>query len=366
MERQEFDLSDYSLEVKDGKAVLKRKRKWKWRECKAGDFICFGDDCIGIYNQKSNNVGKFRTRCFLDKDKFTSYCSEHPYTNVRLASKEEKKRLLAAIDKGGFIWDSENLTMKKKYEFDDGVFVADADGDLFIHWKTGDSDFSHGSYVYWNRESDDIVLGGAWNMTTGTRYATNEEMEALNARLAKKGLEWDSKNKRLRKKRWRAAKHVLEKKGGKEPYGFKPGDVLTGKVGQVVIFAGVYERGIVTYCGYRRDVSHFTDRKGLGWGLICEFDYASEEQKAMLFGEIEKRGYVWDAEKLELRKKRWRAKKNEKYWVINVLCCAVPCFEEGHSCDTRCYKVGNYFRTKEQAEKVAEEIRKIFEKDREE
>lgn len=204
MEQKIYDLNEYSLEVKDGKAVL--KRKWKWRECKAGDSICFGDNCIGIYNQKSNNVGKFRTRCFLDKDKFTSYCSEHPYTNVRLASEEEKKRLLAAIDKGGFIWDSENLTMKKKYEFDDGVFVADADGDLFIHWKTGDSDFSHGSYVYWNRESDDIVLGGAWNMTTGTRYATNEEIEALNARLAKKGLEWDSKNKRLRKKRWRAAK----------------------------------------------------------------------------------------------------------------------------------------------------------------
>lgn len=261
MEQKIYDLNEYSLEVKDGKAVLKRKRKW--RECKAGDFICFGDNCIGIYNQKSNNVGKFRTRCFLDKDKFTSYCSEHPYTNVRLASEEEKKRLLAAIDKGGFIWDSENLTMKKKYDFDDGAFVADADGYLFIHWKTGDSDFSHGSYVYWNRESDDIVLGSAWNMTTGTRYATNEEIEALNARLAKKGLEWDSKNKRL-------------------------------------------------------------------------------------------------------RKKRWRAKKNEKYWVINVLCCAVPCFEEGHSCDTRCYKVGNYFRTKEQAEKVAEEIRKIFEKDREE
>lgn len=157
-----------------------------------------------------------------------------------------------------------------------------------------------------------------------------------------------------------------KRKGVKSRKGSSRGDVLTGKVGQVVIFAGVYERGIVTYCGYRRDVSHFTDRKGLGWGLICEFDYASEEQKALLFAEIEKRGYVWDAEKLELRKKRWRAKKDEKYWVINERCGVVPYFEEGHSFDTRRYKVGNYFRTKEEAEKVAEEIRKIFEKDREE
>lgn len=257
MEQKIYDLNEYSLEVKDGKAVLERKRKW--RECKAGDFICFGDNCIGIYNPKSHDIGKFWTRCFLDKDKFTSYCSEHPYTNVRLASEEEKKRLLAAIDKGGFIWDSENLTMKKKFDFEDGAFVADADGDVFIHWKTGDSDFSHGSYVYWNWERDDIMLWSAWNMTTGTRYATNEEIEALNARLAKKGLEWDSKNKRL-------------------------------------------------------------------------------------------------------RKKRWRAKKDEKYWVINEWCCVVPYFEEEHSLDTRRYKVGNYFRTKEEAEKVAEEVRKIFEK----
>lgn len=265
MEQKIYDLNEYSLEVKDGKAVLKRKRKLKWRECKAGDFICFGDNCIGIYNQKSNNVGKFWTRCFLDKDKFTYYCSEHSYTNVRLASEEEKKRLLAAIDKGGFIWDSENLTMKKKFEFDDGVFVADAGGDLFIHWKTGDSDFSHGSYVYWNRESDDIVLDREYNMTTAVRFATEEEIIALAARLAKKGLEWDSKNKRLREKRWRA------------------------------------EMGEVYYA-------------------VC----------------------------------------------VSQAICVVDYIEGGVSFDDRCFEICNYFRTKEQAEKVAEEIRKIFEKYKEE
>lgn len=202
MEQKIYDLNEYSLEVKDGKAVLKRKG----RECKAGDFICFGDNCIGIYNRKSNSVGKFWTRCFLDKDKFTSYCSEHPYTNVRLASEEEKKRLLAAIDKGGFIWDSENLTMKKKFDFEDGAFVADADGDLFIHWKGGDTCYSHGSYVYWNTDNDDVVLERACNMTTGDRLATREEVCALFDRLAKVGLEWDRENKITKKKRWRAKK----------------------------------------------------------------------------------------------------------------------------------------------------------------
>ena len=334
MERQEFNLNEYSLEVKDGKAVLERKgskepqrfkpgdvltgdvgqvviyagkrgcsivtycgyrrdinhftdrkdigwgyinefdyatdeqkamlfaeiekRGYVWdaeklelrkREFKVGDFICFGDDCIGIYNQKSNNVGKFWTRCFLDKDKFTSYCSEHPYTNVRLASEEEKKRLLAAIDKGGFIWDYENSKMKKKFDFEDGAFVADADGDLFIHRICGDTDFSHGSYVYWNRESDDIVLDPARNMTTAVRFATEEAIIALLDRLAKEGLEWDSKNKRLRKKRWRAAK-------GKEYWHAEFGQGVTRAFSSVEMGREVddfrYEQG--NYYMYEYDV----------------------------------------------------------------------------------------------------------------
>lgn len=346
MEKKIYDLNEYSLEVKDGKAVLKKKRKefkpgdvlvgplgqvviyagtceraivtycgyntdvfswtmgtgwgytgefnhaseeqkamlfaeikkrgyvWDAEELelrknphgrtdfKHGDFVCFGSGCIGIYKDKAINGELFWTRCFLGNDEFTSYGSSHPFTEMRLASEEERKRLLDAIDKEGLFWDSEKLELRKKFDFDDGAFVADADGDLFIHWKGGDTCYSHGGYVYWNRDNDDVLLECARNMTTGDRPATREEVCALFDRLAKDGLEWDRENK-------------------------------------------------IT------------------------------------------------------KKKRWRAKQDEKYWAVDDLCCVVPYFEEGRSFDTKCYQVGNYFRTKEKAKKAAEEVRKVFEKYRE-
>lgn len=202
MEQKIYDLNEYSLEVKDGKAVLELKK----REFKVGDFICFGDGYIGIYHSKDTHRGKFYTRCHLSGNKFVSYCEWHSDKKVCLATVEQRQRLLDAIDRNGFVWLPETLEMKKKYEFDDGVFVANNDGGLFIHYKAGDTDFSHGSYVYWDWASDDITLGCNSNMTTGVRLANEEEKQSLLDRLAKNGYEWDPENKRLMKKRWRAKK----------------------------------------------------------------------------------------------------------------------------------------------------------------
>lgn len=185
---------------------LELRKKYGPTDFKHGDFVCFGSGCIGIYKDKAINGELFWTRCFLGNDKFTSYSSSHPFTEMRLASEEERKRLLDAIDKEGLFWDSEKLELRKKFDFDDGAFVADADGDLFIHWKGGDTCYSHGSYVYWDRDNDDVILESAGNMTTGDRPATRDEICALFDRLAKDGLVWDRENKITKKKRWRAKK----------------------------------------------------------------------------------------------------------------------------------------------------------------
>ena len=177
MERQEFDLNDYSLEVRDGKAVLERKA-------------------------------------------------------------ENEPQLFTPSD---------------------GACVADADGDLFIHYKEGDTYFSHGSYIYWNRRRDELLIDTAWNMTVAVRFATEEEIIALSDRLAKEGLEWNSKNKKLRKKRWRAA-------------------------------------------------------------------------------------------------------RNHEYYIVDAIGEVRYLIECGADWNDRYYSFDNYFRTREQAEEVAEEVRKVFEK----
>lgn len=177
MERQEFDLNEYSLEVKDGKAVVERKEKG----------------------------------------------------------------------------------------FKDGDFLVDRYGDIFIYCVEGNTEYSHGSYVFWDKEYEELSVGFMKNMTVGVRLATDGERKFLSDRLAKEGLEWDAEKKELRKKRWRA------------------------KMGEVY---------------YAVCVSH----------AVYVLDY----------------------------------------------------IEGGVSFDDRCFETCNYFRTKDQAEKTAEEIRKVFEKYKEE
>ena len=59
--------------------------------------------------------------------------------------------------------------------------------------------------------------------------------------------------------------------------------------------------------------------------------------------------------------KRWRADYNEEYYYIEDV--KVKTFVEKYDeLDYKLYDIGNYFRTREQAEEVAKEIRAIFEK----
>ena len=59
--------------------------------------------------------------------------------------------------------------------------------------------------------------------------------------------------------------------------------------------------------------------------------------------------------------KRWRADYNEEYYYIEDV--KVKTFVEKYDeLDYKLYDIGNYFRTREQAEEVAKEIREIFEK----
>ncbi len=58
--------------------------------------------------------------------------------------------------------------------------------------------------------------------------------------------------------------------------------------------------------------------------------------------------------------KRWRAESGETYWHINYRC---ECFEANdyrHSYDDDCYNIGNYFRTRIEAEEMAVKFRALL------
>ena len=85
-------------------------------------------------------------------------------------------------------------------------------------------------------------------------------------------------------------------------------------------------------------------------------------EEAKLFTRImSENGYEYDPVKKEVRKKRWRADKGQKYYYVDDLFMCDSCRIENYYLidDTR-YHIGNYFRTREEAEEVAAEFRKIL------
>lgn len=99
-----------------------------------------------------------------------------------------------------------------------------------------------------------------------------------------------------------------------------------------------------------------------------EVDWATENMrpatvadKQRLFNALAKEGKRWNAEKKCIEDlPRWRAKANETYYFIGIDVEVIENKEYGGCIDDACYSAGNYFKTREAAERVAGQIREIF------
>ena len=89
---------------------------------------------------------------------------------------------------------------------------------------------------------------------------------------------------------------------------------------------------------------------------------ASEDEKNKIQKFLDDNNLVIDYEKKEIRKKRWRAEINGIYFHIGENGIVIKDMEFYIKADDNRYEIGNYFRTKEQSEKVAKEIKEVFEK----
>ena len=140
------------------------------------------------------------------------------------------------------------------------------------------------------------------------------------------------------------------------------GDILTEMMsGNVVIYAGTTHSGaIISYTGYN-EMSKLTTSKGTGWGHTKDFRPATEEEKQGLFKVLAGVGLRWNAKKKELENiPRWKAEKGRSYFCIQGNLSILENTEEDDVYDNGYYKIGNYFKTWEAAEKAAEQIREIF------
>ena len=95
---------------------------------------------------------------------------------------------------------------------------------------------------------------------------------------------------------------------------------------------------------------------------IREFRPAIDSEKQLLFDALAKEGKMWDAEKKAVVDlPRWRAERDCRYYYIKNCDATIhPGDDNRFEVDNNLYESGNYFKTKEAAERVAEQIREIF------
>lgn len=88
---------------------------------------------------------------------------------------------------------------------------------------------------------------------------------------------------------------------------------------------------------------------------------ATEEEKRELLDALAKEGKRWNAETKQIENlPRWRADVNETYFYILSDCNIMTEKECYFYIDGEYHNLGNYFKTREAAEKVASQIREIF------
>lgn len=92
------------------------------------------------------------------------------------------------------------------------------------------------------------------------------------------------------------------------------------------------------------------------------FRPATNSEKQLLFDALAKEGKMWDAEKKQVVDlPRWRAERDCRYYYIKNCDATIhPGDDNRFEVDNNFYESGNYFKTKEAAERVAEQIREIF------
>ena len=118
------------------------------------------------------------------------------------------------------------------------------------------------------------------------------------------------------------------------------------------------------------DCSYFYLMKNVGINTITFDDYcnaqetlrpATEEERQELLDALAKEGKRWNAEKKCIEDlPRWRAEAGGVYYVVNEHGDVSRTEEKYASYDKWLHDFGNYFRTREAAEKVVERIREIF------
>lgn len=98
--------------------------------------------------------------------------------------------------------------------------------------------------------------------------------------------------------------------------------------------------------------------------MYDEIRPATEKEKKLLIDKLAEIGKRWNEDDKTIEDMRWRAKEGEEYYYFTINKDAMDGVWKKDDMraleDDNRYELGNYFKTYEAAEKVAEQIREIF------
>lgn len=249
------------------------------------------------------------------------------------------------------------VEFKERFEPKDGDFLVGNTG-IFI-CKIGEKD--NQIYAYAGVDNGKVcvnVEGIIWNLRSNCRYATTEEKAAFLERL-EKGFH----------KKWNPEKKCLE-----DIYIPKFGDIVridypdnNEHKRQYVISIFPDKEVPNTSVNYFFDICKIDMDGNLFFeGEACyNYGYvspASESEKQELFKKLEKLGIRWNSETKKFEDIRWRAGQLCEYYSIDFNYTIKRYVESFSIEDFKRYTNGNYFRTPEAAQKVADQIKDIFKK----
>lgn len=150
----------------------------------------------------------------------------------------------------------------------------------------------------------------------------------------------------------------------KERFQPKDGDFL---VLRNCIFIYNPNNNTTTLYGYYAGINSYDEvviSKGLynGFGSRgIKMRYATPEEKSAFLERLEKEcGKRWNPETKQIEDIRWRAEKGQFFYYVNGDLSVLSLQDSKGKVSDGMYKTGNYFRTPEAAQKVADQIKEIF------
>lgn len=161
---------------------------------------------------------------------------------------------------------------------------------------------------------------------------------------------------------------VFEKEEKEKVQEFKDGDVLVvvvhGQRHNAFIYKSTDKRGFHSYYvginTFGDLLISYSSYRGK-WGRSNQIlSHATEEEKQTLFDKMKEEGLQWNAEKKEVEKVRWRAKKGDRFYCFDTDFSVLDGLEEGSKLDDSSWRSYNYFRTVEQVEEATRRIKEAL------